>query len=93
MQSGWMKTRQTKYTLYVTIYLLVIVGILAPRTGWPAGITSRRLDLQQEVQPVGSDRQSRERTHQDVTITVTTRPARSPRRGICLTGTPTSPRS
>ena len=28
MQSEWMKTRQTKYTLYVTVYLIVIVAIL-----------------------------------------------------------------
>ena len=28
MQSDWMKTRQTKYTLYLTIYLLVIVAVL-----------------------------------------------------------------
>src|SRR5882762_8847082 len=28
MQSDWMKTRQTKYTLYITVYLLVIVAIL-----------------------------------------------------------------
>ena len=27
MQSEWMKTRQTKYTLYVTVYLLVIVAV------------------------------------------------------------------
>src|SRR6266704_1037638 len=28
MRSEWMKTRQTKYTLYVTVYLLVIIAIL-----------------------------------------------------------------
>ena len=28
MHTNWMKTRQTKYTLYVTVYLLVIVAIL-----------------------------------------------------------------
>jgi ABC-type uncharacterized transport system involved in gliding motility auxiliary subunit len=28
MQSDWIKTRQTKYTLYVTVYLLVIIAIL-----------------------------------------------------------------
>src|SRR5215471_7505194 len=28
MQSDWMKTRQTKYTAYVTVYLLVIIAIL-----------------------------------------------------------------
>src|ERR1051325_7217777 len=29
MQADWIKTRQTKYTLYVTVYLLVVVAILA----------------------------------------------------------------
>ena len=28
MQSDWIKTRQTKYTLYVTVYFLVVVAIL-----------------------------------------------------------------
>ena len=28
MQSDWMKTRQTKYTLYVTVYLVVIMAVL-----------------------------------------------------------------
>ena len=28
MQSDWMKTRQTKYALYVTVYLIVIVLVL-----------------------------------------------------------------
>jgi ABC-type uncharacterized transport system involved in gliding motility auxiliary subunit len=29
MKPGWLKTRQTKYTAYVTVYILVILGVLA----------------------------------------------------------------
>src|SRR6266550_4896274 len=43
MQSGWMKTRQTKYTLYVTIYLLVIVGILGA-ANWLASRHNKSID-------------------------------------------------
>ena len=29
MRFGWMKARQTKYTAYVVLYLLVVLGILS----------------------------------------------------------------
>jgi len=29
MRFGWLKARQTKYTAYVTLYILVIVAVLA----------------------------------------------------------------
>jgi ABC-type uncharacterized transport system involved in gliding motility auxiliary subunit len=29
MKLGWLKARQTKYTAYITVYILVIVGVLA----------------------------------------------------------------
>ncbi|HVN04520.1 MAG TPA: hypothetical protein VMT86_08895, partial [Bryobacteraceae bacterium] len=28
MRSDWIKARQTKYTAYVTVYILVILGVL-----------------------------------------------------------------
>jgi ABC-type uncharacterized transport system involved in gliding motility auxiliary subunit len=29
MKLGWLKARQTKYTAYVSLYILVIVGVLS----------------------------------------------------------------
>jgi ABC-2 type transport system permease protein len=29
MKSDWMKTRQTKYSAYVTVYILVVLALLA----------------------------------------------------------------
>src|SRR5579859_1429771 len=43
MQSEWMKTRQTKYTLYVTIYLLVILAILGA-ANWLADQHNKSID-------------------------------------------------
>jgi ABC-type uncharacterized transport system involved in gliding motility auxiliary subunit len=43
MQSEWMKTRQTKYTLYVTVYLLVIVAVLGA-ANWLANQHNKSID-------------------------------------------------
>jgi ABC-type uncharacterized transport system involved in gliding motility auxiliary subunit len=43
MQSDWMKTRQTKYTLYVTVYLLVIVAALGA-ANWLASRHNKSID-------------------------------------------------
>src|SRR5438552_3850851 len=43
MQSEWMKTRQTKYTLYVAIYLVVIVAILGA-ANWLANRHNKSID-------------------------------------------------
>ena len=43
MQSDWIKARQTKYTLYVTVYLLVIVAILGA-TNWLANRHNKSID-------------------------------------------------
>ena len=43
MQSEWMKTRQTKYTLYVTVYLLVILAILGA-ANWLANQHNKSID-------------------------------------------------
>lgn len=43
MQSEWMKTRQTKYSLYVTVYLLVIIGVLAA-ANWLANQHNKSFD-------------------------------------------------
>ena len=43
MQSEWMKTRQTKYTLYVTVYLIVIVAILGA-ANWLANRHYKSID-------------------------------------------------
>src|SRR5436190_7210273 len=43
MQTDWMKTRQTKYTLYVTLYLVVIVAILGA-ANWLANRHNKSID-------------------------------------------------
>src|SRR5258705_9159463 len=43
MQAEWMKTRQTKYTLYVTVYLLVIVAVLGA-ANWLANRNNKSID-------------------------------------------------
>src|SRR5229473_2076833 len=43
MQSEWMKTRQTKYTLYVTVYLLVIIAVLGA-ANWLANRHNKSID-------------------------------------------------
>src|SRR5690242_17892637 len=43
MQSEWMKTRQTRYTLYLTIYLLVILAILGA-ANWLAEEHNKSID-------------------------------------------------
>src|SRR5204863_6211482 len=43
MQSAWMKTRQTKYTLYVVVYLVVIVAILGA-ANWLANGHNKSFD-------------------------------------------------
>ncbi len=43
MQSDWMKTRQTKYTLYVTVYLIVIIAVLG-LANWLANQHNKSID-------------------------------------------------
>ena len=43
MQADWMKTRQTKYTAYVTIYILVIVAALGV-ANWLAQRHNKSID-------------------------------------------------
>ena len=43
MQSNWIKTRQTKYTLYFTVYLIVIVAILGA-ANWLANRHNKSID-------------------------------------------------
>src|SRR5712691_5852522 len=43
MQSDWMKTRQTKYTLYVTVYLLVMIAVLGA-ANWLANRHNKSID-------------------------------------------------
>src|SRR6266851_2567925 len=43
MQSDWMKTRQTKYSLYLTVYLLVILAILGA-ANWLANGHNKSFD-------------------------------------------------
>ncbi len=43
MQSDWIKTRQTKYTLYVTVYLIVIVLVLG-LANWLANQHNKSFD-------------------------------------------------
>jgi ABC-type uncharacterized transport system involved in gliding motility auxiliary subunit len=43
MQAEWMKTRQTKYTLYVTVYLLIILAVLGA-ANWLANRHNKSID-------------------------------------------------
>ncbi|MEO7652403.1 MAG: GldG family protein [Bryobacteraceae bacterium] len=43
MASDWMKTRQTKYTLYVTVYLIVVIAILGA-VNWLAQRHNKSID-------------------------------------------------
>src|SRR5215217_9636815 len=43
MQAEWLKTRQTKYTLYVTVYLLVIIAVLGA-ANWLADRHNKSID-------------------------------------------------
>src|SRR6266852_4242217 len=43
MQSDWMKTRQTKYTFYVAVYLAVIIAVLGA-ANWLANRHNKSID-------------------------------------------------
>src|SRR5437763_7337173 len=70
MQSGWMKTRQTKYTLYVTIYLIVIVAILGA-ANWLGSRHNKSIDATSNKKFSLSDQTIKvvEGLTKDVTIT------------------------
>ena len=44
MNSDWMKTRQTKYSAYVTVYVLVVVALLAG-LNYLASVHNKSVDL------------------------------------------------
>src|SRR5262249_157822 len=70
MQSEWMKTRQTKYTLYVTVYLVVIVAILGA-ANWLASRHNKSIDSTSNKKFSLSDQTAKlvKGLTQDVTIT------------------------
>jgi len=70
MQSEWMKTRQTKYTLYVTTYLLVIVAVLFA-ANWLANQHNKSIDSTSNKKFSLSDQTIKvvKGLKQDVTIT------------------------
>ena len=70
MQSDWMKTRQTKYTLYVTVYLLVIVAVLGA-ANWLANRHNKSIDSTSSKKFSLSDQTIKvvKGLKQDVTIT------------------------
>jgi ABC-type uncharacterized transport system involved in gliding motility auxiliary subunit len=70
MQSEWMKTRQTKYTLYVTTYLLVIMAVLFA-ANWLANQHNKSIDSTSNKKFSLSDQTIKVVTglKQDVTIT------------------------
>src|SRR6266478_2154749 len=70
MQSEWMKTRQTKYTLYVTVYLLVIVAALGA-ANWLANQHNKSIDSTSNKKFSLSDQTVKvvKGLKQDVTIT------------------------
>src|SRR6266849_1629793 len=70
MQSDWIKTRQTKYTLYVTLYLVVIVAILGA-ANWLANGHNKSFDSTSNKKFSLSDQTIKvvKNLKQDVTIT------------------------
>ncbi len=70
MQSEWMKTRQTRYTLYVTVYLLVILAILGA-ANWLANQHNKSIDSTSNKKFSLSDQTVKvvKGLKQDVTIT------------------------
>src|SRR6266851_9845528 len=70
MRSDWIKTRQTKYTLYVTVYLLVIVAILGA-ANWLANRHNKSIDATSNKKFSLSDQTVKvvKGLKQDVTIT------------------------
>src|SRR5438067_13869822 len=71
MQSEWMKTRQTKYTLYVTVYLIVIVAILGA-ANWLGSRHNKSIDATSNKKFSLSDQTIKvvKGLTKDVTITV-----------------------
>src|SRR5438067_5644191 len=70
MQSAWMKTRQTKYTLYVVVYLVVILAILGA-ANWLANGHNKSFDSTSNKKFSLSDQTIKvvKGLKQDVTIT------------------------
>ncbi len=70
MQSDWMKTRQTKYSLYVTVYLVVIIAILAA-ANWLANQHNKSYDSTSNKQFSLSDQTVKvvKGLNRDVTVT------------------------
>ena len=70
MKTDWMKARQTKYTLYVTVYLLVIVAVLGA-ANWLANQHNKSIDSTSNKQFSLSDQTIKvvKGLKQDVTIT------------------------
>ena len=70
MQSDWIKTRQTKYTAYVTVYLLVIVAVLGA-ANWLANRHNKSIDSTSSKKFSLSDQTIKivKELKQDVTIT------------------------
>src|SRR5215471_7718033 len=69
MQTAWMKTRQTKYTLYVTLYLIVILAVLGA-ANWLANQHNKSIDSTSNKQFSLSDQTVKvvKELKQDVTI-------------------------
>jgi ABC-type uncharacterized transport system involved in gliding motility auxiliary subunit len=70
MQSDWMKTRQTKYTLYVTVYLIVIIAVLGA-ANWLANQHNKSYDSTSNKQFSLSDQTVKvvKGLNRDVTVT------------------------
>ena len=51
METGWLQARQTRYTAYVTLYILIVIGRAGPGelAGEPAQQVGR-YHCEQEVQ-------------------------------------------
>ena len=43
MNTDWLKTRQTKYGVYVTLYIVIVIAVLS--TAKPNGLLSDRTGL------------------------------------------------
>ena len=94
MKSDWIKARQTKYTAYVAVYILVIIAVLGV-ANWLANRYDKSYDATANKQFSLSDQTIKvvKGLKQDVKITYFGRRPSSRTPAICWTATPTSLRS
>ena len=51
MASGWLQARQTRYTAYVTLYILIVIGVLG-LGNWLANRHNKSVDTTAALQSI-----------------------------------------